>query len=105
MRILRHSDKGHRGDRQGSVTLIQEKVFTEEAMSTNEHLLSLYLDLAPDARKAAFADTAKAARLVGVSQRTIQLWIQEKRIRAIRIGRRFQVDLESLKRYLNHSGE
>jgi excisionase family DNA binding protein len=71
-------------------------------MSTNEHLLSLYLELAPDAREAAFADTAKAARLVGVSQRTIQLWIQEKQVSALRIGRKYQVDLESLKRYLNN---
>src|SRR2546430_10998024 len=46
-----------------------------------------------------FLDTATAAERVGVSQRTIQAWIDAGFIHAVPIGRKFRVYLESL---LNH---
>lgn len=38
--------------------------------------------------------------MVGLSQRTIQLWIEVGFITAIKIGRKYQVSLDSLRAYL-----
>jgi len=63
-------------------------------------LLELYLSLPPTAREKVFVDTCQAARLTGVSMRTIQLWIESGAVRAIAIGRRYRVVLDSLKVHL-----
>ena len=62
----------------------------------------LEYDLGLDGKRRArqFADTARVANFVGLSQRTIQLWIEIGLIRAVRIGRKYQVDLESVKAHL-----
>lgn len=65
-----------------------------------EDLLSLYLSLPEEKRKQKFANTSEAARMVGLSQRTIQLWIEVGFIMAIKIGRKYQVSLDSLRAYL-----
>jgi excisionase family DNA binding protein len=65
-----------------------------------EDLLSLYLSLPEEKRKQKFANTSEAARMVGLSQRTIQLWIEVGFIAAIKIGRKYQVSLDSLRAYL-----
>jgi excisionase family DNA binding protein len=70
-----------------------------EALS-GEDLLSLYLSLPEEKRKQKFANTSEAARMVGLSQRTIQLWIEVGFITAIKIGRKYQVSLDSLRDYL-----
>jgi excisionase family DNA binding protein len=67
---------------------------------SGEDLLSLYLSLPLEKRKQKFANTSEAARMVGLSQRTIQLWIEVGFIAAIKIGRKYQVSLESLRDYL-----
>lgn len=66
-------------------------------------LLDDYLELPPGERRHRFAETSRAARLAGVSQRTIQLWIESRLIEAVRIGHRYQVDLDSLKDYLREN--
>ncbi|HEU0049922.1 MAG TPA: helix-turn-helix domain-containing protein [Nitrososphaera sp.] len=63
-------------------------------------LLDVYLTLPHKQREQSFADTASAARITGLTQRTIQLWIEFGAIRAIPIGCKYKIDLESLKAYL-----
>ena len=67
---------------------------------TEEQLLEHYLELDDQRRTRLFADTARVADLLGVSRRTIQLWIELGAIRAVRIGRKYQVDLKSVKAHL-----
>lgn len=68
--------------------------------STDADLLTLYLSLSPAKRKELFVDTASAADRIGVSQRTIQAWIDSGLVRAVPIGKKFQVELASLLGYL-----
>jgi len=63
-------------------------------------LLEIYLTLPHKQREQRFADTASAAKITGLTQRTIQLWIEFGSIRAIPIGRKYKIDLESLIAYL-----
>ena len=63
-------------------------------------LLNRWLSLSEERRKEEFIDTAGASRVTGVSQRTIQRWIVQRKIGAVPIGGRHQVDLRSLRRYL-----
>lgn len=67
---------------------------------SSEELLDLYLNLPPKHRTRRFADTARAAKMTGLTQRTIQLWIEFGDIRAVHIGRKYQIDLRSLKSFL-----
>lgn len=62
--------------------------------------MSLYLSLAGEKRRQKFANTSEAARLVGLSRRTIQMWIEGGLIAAVKIGRKYQVSLDSLRDYL-----
>jgi excisionase family DNA binding protein len=73
-----------------------EQLSTIDVPSDNE-LLELYLRLQANDRAARFADTARAAELVGLSRRTIQSWIDAGVIRAIPVGKKYQVCLESLR--------
>jgi excisionase family DNA binding protein len=66
----------------------------------NNNLLEMYLTLPQKQREQRFADTASAAKITGLTQRTIQLWIEFGAIRAIPIGRKYKIDLDSLKAYL-----
>ncbi len=47
-----------------------------------------------------FINTAQAAEITGLSMRTIQLWIESGVVRAIVIGRKYKVVVESLKEHL-----
>jgi excisionase family DNA binding protein len=67
---------------------------------TDEELLDLYLGLSSKERDGMFADTARAAEIVGLSQRTIQLWIEIGLIRAILLGGKYKICLHSLKDFL-----
>ncbi len=72
----------------------------EIANLTDAELLHLYLSLPPALREKAFINTAQAAKITGLSMRTIQLWIESGAVRAIAIGRKYQIVLESLKAHL-----
>ena len=65
-----------------------------------DDLLSLYLSLPEGKRRQKFANTSEAAGMVGLSRRTIQMWIEGGLIAAIKIGRKYQVSLDSLRAYL-----
>jgi excisionase family DNA binding protein len=67
---------------------------------SEEDLLNQYLSLPEGKRKQKFANTSESARMVGLSQRTIQMWIEGGLIAAIKIGRKYQVSLDSLRAYL-----
>jgi len=67
---------------------------------TDAELLSLYLSLPPAAREKEFIVTAQAAEMTGVSMRTIQLWIESGAVRAIAIGRKYRIVVESLRGHL-----
>jgi excisionase family DNA binding protein len=73
---------------------------TRIANLTDAELLSLYLSLPPASREKAFINTAHAAEITGVSMRTIQLWIEGGAVRAITIGRKYRIVLESLRAHL-----
>jgi excisionase family DNA binding protein len=70
------------------------------ARLSDTQLLDLYLSLPPTAREKVFVNTAQAARVTGVSTRTIQFWIESGAVQAIAIGRKYQVVLESLRAHL-----
>ncbi len=72
-------------------------------LAADEELLNVYLSLPKEKRDMKFADTSKAADMIGRSQRTIQFWIEIGAVRAIPIGGRFKVDLDSLVSYLKKS--
>jgi hypothetical protein len=67
---------------------------------TEEQLLDFYLDLSRKARDEYFVDTASAAEMAGVTQRTIQLWIEGGLVCAVYIAGKFKVTVHSLKQYL-----
>jgi excisionase family DNA binding protein len=76
-----------------------------KAGPTDEDLLKMYLKLPKKERRDLFADTARAAELTDLSQRTIQFWIETGAIRALSIGKKYQVYLESLDEYLKQQAK
>ena len=68
---------------------------------SDSDLLKLYLSLPQYERRKRFADTAETAEIVGISRRTIQLWIELGQIRAVRVGKKYYVHIDSVHRYLN----
>jgi excisionase family DNA binding protein len=65
-----------------------------------EELLELYLSLPEKQREERFTDTARAAEISGLSVRTIQFWIESGAVQAVSVGRKYRVDLNSLREYL-----
>ena len=84
----------------GRTAHVTSTISAEENDSDSNDLLEMYLTLPHKQREQRFADTASAAKITGLTQRTIQLWIEFGAIRAIPIGRKYKIDLESLKAYL-----
>ncbi|MFQ5741093.1 MAG: helix-turn-helix domain-containing protein [Acidobacteriota bacterium] len=70
-----------------------------EELSEN-HWLDLYLGLSPEQRSRLFVDTSTAAEKTGLSQRTIQSWIELGNIKAVLIGKKYKVYVESLTDFL-----
>lgn len=64
--------------------------------SMSDDLLQQYLSLPAKQREHEFLSTTRAAKRVGVSPRTIQLWIEGGKIMAISIGRKYKVHFGSL---------
>jgi excisionase family DNA binding protein len=70
------------------------------ASLTDAEVLSLYLSLSSASREEVFVNTAQAAKITGVSMRTIQLWIECGTVRAIAVGSKYRIVLESLRAHL-----
>jgi excisionase family DNA binding protein len=67
---------------------------------TERGLLQYYLSLPPNERNTQFAGVSRAATLTGISARTIQRWAKQRRIRAIFVAERYQIEINSLIRYI-----
>ncbi|HKX27949.1 MAG TPA: helix-turn-helix domain-containing protein [Blastocatellia bacterium] len=67
---------------------------------TSSELLEQYLALSAEDRSQKFPDTAGAANIIGLSRRTIQLWIETGAIQAVLIGGKYRVYLDSVRAYL-----
>ena len=80
----------------------QNTAHAKTAELTDEELLELYLSLHSKQREQRFSDTRQAAELTGLSVRTIQFWIETGAIRATVIGKKYRVDLDSVRKYLKH---
>lgn len=63
-------------------------------------LLDTYLKMPVAKRKERFASTYDVARMLNLTRHTIQNWINQGWIAAVRIGKKFQVDLCSVEAYL-----
>jgi len=62
--------------------------------------LDFYLSLVPGKRKHLFVTTATAAASFGISQRTLQRWIEAGSILSIRVGRKYQVYIPSVEQLI-----
>jgi len=67
---------------------------------SDDQLLEIYLSLPIAQRQERFVSTVRAARFVGLSQRTMQLWIEFGTIQAVTVGRKYLVDLQSVRKEL-----
>jgi len=72
---------------------------------TDDNLLDQYLSMPRKEREERFISTAQAAALTGLSVRTIQFWIETGSIQAIIIGRKYRVNVDSLRRYLTEQND
>jgi excisionase family DNA binding protein len=68
-------------------------------------LLDLYLATPNKQRDEQFVSTARAAEIAGLSQRTIQFWIDSGALSAIRIGKNYRVNRDSLRGYLQEAND
>jgi excisionase family DNA binding protein len=73
---------------------------SKEVYFTNDDLWRQYIALPTGQREQVFLSTARAAKRVGVSSRTIQLWIEGGKIKAIAVGRKYKVHFGSLLAYI-----
>jgi excisionase family DNA binding protein len=69
----------------------------------NSGLIELYLRLDPLERRQTFLTTRDAARDIGVAQRTLQTWIAEGKLAAVRVGGRYLVHGPSLESLVRHA--
>jgi excisionase family DNA binding protein len=84
----------------GGMIMGKSPSMTYSVTAEDGRLLDSFLAATPAERVERFASTARSASLTGLSQRTIQLWIEIGAIRAVQIGEKYQVELRSLRRYL-----
>jgi excisionase family DNA binding protein len=67
---------------------------------TDHELLEQYLALSNENRDQKFPNTEYAAKMVGLSRRTIQFWVETGAVQAVFIGRKYRVSIDSLREYL-----
>jgi excisionase family DNA binding protein len=72
----------------------------ETSHPTDAELLNLYLSSPPAAREKTFMTTAQAAEFTGVSMRTIQFWIESGAVRAVVVGRKYRILIQSLREHI-----
>jgi len=64
---------------------------------SHEELVERYLNLRGKARAAEFISVTDAAEIAGCSRNTLLKWINEGKVEAVRVGRRFKVWQPDLK--------
>jgi excisionase family DNA binding protein len=72
----------------------------ETSYPTDAELLNLYLSSSPAVRKNMFITTSQAAEFTGVSMRTIQFWIERGAVRAVMVGRKYRILIQSLREHI-----
>lgn len=72
---------------------------------SNNGLLEQYLAMTQERRNQKFPTTARAAAMVGMSQRTIQFWIHIGKFEAVFIGGKWRVNIDSLIEFLERRAE
>ena len=73
-------------------------------MMSERNLVDHYLELDPVERRRTFLSTREAARNIGVAQRTLQNWINEGKIDALRVGGRYVVPLARVEAFIRLAG-
>ena len=63
-------------------------------------LLDRWISMSPEKRSRTYVDTARAARIAGMSRRTILNWIHAGCIISLQIGKKHQILLRSLKTHI-----
>lgn len=71
--------------------------------SAEQGLIELYLRLDPIERRQTFLTTRDAALEIGVAQRTLQTWIAEGKLAAVRVGGRYLVHAPSLESFVRRA--
>jgi len=87
-------------EKNGPKGVVPNQLQEDDVDSTDEQLLEKYLAMPKETRDRHFVGTASAAEIANVSRRTIELWIQGGMVRAVLVGRKYQVSLPSLVAYL-----
>jgi excisionase family DNA binding protein len=88
------------------LTMVQRAAAQAQTSAfTISPLLDLYLATPTKQRDEQFLSTADTAELAGLSQRTIQLWIDSGALSAIRIGKNYRVSRDSLREYLQGAND
>ncbi|MGH8245977.1 MAG: helix-turn-helix domain-containing protein [Gammaproteobacteria bacterium] len=83
---------GHNADE----TIPRDSASGPYASLNEEELLQFFLSLPGKQRNELFVNTAGAAGTTGLSQRTIQSWIEAGSIQAVRVGKKYQIYRQSL---------
>jgi hypothetical protein len=89
------------------LTIVQRAAAQAQSPAfTISALLDLYLTTPSQQREEQFVSTARAAEIAGLSQRTIQFWIDcGAPLSAILIGKNYQVSRDSLREYLQGAND
>jgi excisionase family DNA binding protein len=66
-------------------------------------LVEMFLSTGAEGDKADFVDTAGAARMLRVSRRTVQAWIDEDRVKAVRVGKKYWLYVPSIRECLKRT--
>jgi excisionase family DNA binding protein len=70
-----------------------------------DELLERYLSLSEKQRDQEFLTTERAAEISGMSQRTIQYWVETGELGAVFLGRKCRVHRDSLMAYLKRRND
>lgn len=81
---------------------ISPQIRAKERLHPNDEtaLLEIYLSLNADERRHLFISSKTVADNFGISHRTLQRWIEEGYILAIRAGRKYQIYLPTVEDYI-----
>ena len=92
--------------RKNHLTMVQHAAAQAQSPAfTISALLDLYLTTPTKQRDEQFLSTADAAEIAGLSQRTIQFWIDSGALSAIRIGKNYRLSRDSLREYLQEAND
>ncbi|MBI1766390.1 MAG: helix-turn-helix domain-containing protein [Acidobacteria bacterium] len=73
--------------------------------ATPTDLITVYCALPPRQRQQRFFSTADIATQYGIAQRTVQDWISNGLIAAVKVGKKYHVDAPSVAAYLQRCAQ